>query len=144
MITHVHPSSADRKEARKFGLCWHPTELMASWSCFKGPEETDFEPYEPAPSIPVQQTAPEAPAAPPADAARVVQVTFREYDVANELVKTGGSNAEIGKALYLSEDTVKSHMKKLLLRTGQKTRAELIVAHYRGRIRLAARPMVGH
>ena len=132
MITHVHPSSEDRTEARKFGLCWHPTTVEATWACFDGLSDA------PAPVVvvPSQQTA-------PASGGREVQVTFREYDVAQELFRTGGTNTQIAKKLYLCEDTVKSHMKKLLLRTGFATRTELIVAHFRGRLNLVAKPMVG-
>ena len=106
--------------------------MEASWSCFEGEAEPPKAPERP---IPAQQTVP-APA-------RDVQVTFREFDVAQELFRTGGTNTQIAKVLYLSEDTVKSHMKKLLARTGNATRSELLVAHFRGRIRLIARPTVG-
>jgi DNA-binding NarL/FixJ family response regulator len=133
VITQLHPSSEDRAEARKYGLCWHPTSVRASWACFE-PEESAPEPPKPLPvPIPGQQTTDP----------REIQVTFREYDVAQELFKTGATNTQIADRLYISEDTVKTHMKRLLARTGSGTRSELIVAHYRGRIRLSARPYVG-
>lgn len=71
-----------------------------------------------------------------AEPVRVVPVTLREYDVASEILKTGASNRAIGRKLYLSEDTIKSHVKKLLQRTGAETRTEFVVAVYRDRIRL--------
>jgi len=132
VITELHPASADRQEARAFGLCWHPTPIKASWSC--------YEPVE----IPEQAPrAAQAPATAPDSTLREVEVTFREYDIAQELLRTGGTNTEIGKRLFLSEDTVKSHMKKLLLRTGASTRSELIVAVFRRRVKLIAKPRVG-
>lgn len=73
-----------------------------------------------------------------ADEVRVVAVTRREFDVASALLRTGAGNAAIGRKLYLSEDTVKTHMKSLLQRTGATTRTELIVAVFRGRIQLVA------
>lgn len=71
-----------------------------------------------------------------AEEPREVQVTMREFDVANELLRDGADNATIAKRLHLTEDTVKSHAKKLFARTGARTRTELTVAVFRGRVRL--------
>lgn len=114
--------------------------MKVSWACYepeKAPErpKSPEPPRAPEPPIPVQQSVPTP--------AREVQVTFREHDVAHELFKTGGTNTQIARHLCLSEDTVKTHMKRLLARTGEATRSELIVAHYQGRLRLVARATVG-
>lgn len=70
------------------------------------------------------------------DVVREVPVTRREYDVARELLRDGGTNVQIARKLYLSEDTVKTHVKSLFRRTGAATRTELIVAVFRGRLRM--------
>jgi DNA-binding CsgD family transcriptional regulator len=67
---------------------------------------------------------------------REVPVTRQEFRVAQALLFNGATNAAIGKKLFLSEDTVKSHMKKLLARTGAATRTELMAAVFRGHLRL--------
>jgi len=78
-----------------------------------------------------------------ADDPREVPVTLREFDVANELLRDGADNQTIAKRLYVTEDTVKSHLKKLLARTGAKTRGELVVAVFRGRVRLVPMAQAG-
>lgn len=135
MITALHPSTEDRAQARKYGLCWHPTVFKPTWACYDEATEPQKAPEAAPEPIPAQKTA-------PTTVARAVQVTFREHDVATELFKTGGTNTQIAKTLYLSEDTVKTHMKRLLARTGTATRSELLVAHYRGRIRLVPKAMI--
>lgn len=70
------------------------------------------------------------------DEVREVRVTRREYDVATELLRNGAANRDIGKKLSMSEDTVKTHMKNILRRTGAHTRTDLVVAVFRGRVRL--------
>lgn len=50
----------------------------------------------------------------------------RELDVLRELT-TGASNTEIAERLYISENTVKSHIKNLLEKTGYGNRTELAV-----------------
>lgn len=70
------------------------------------------------------------------DKVRTVGCTQREHDVVTRLLRFGGTNAEIARDLWVTEDTVKTHLKRLAARTGVRSRTELIVAIFRGRIRL--------
>lgn len=60
-------------------------------------------------------------------------LTARERDVL-ELVCEGLPNVEIGRRLHLAESTVKTHVRSLLLKTGQRNRVELIVHAFRNRL----------
>ena len=42
----------------------------------------------------------------------------------------GKSNAEIGRELYVSEDTVKTHARRLFRKLGARDRAHLVVFAY--------------
>ncbi len=56
----------------------------------------------------------------------------REIDVLRELT-TGASNKEIANVLVISEETVRFHVKKILMKTGFQNRTELAVeAHKTG------------
>jgi DNA-binding NarL/FixJ family response regulator len=57
------------------------------------------------------------------------QLTPREREVL-EHVGRGASNADIAAALWLSEATVKSHLNRLLAKTGLASRAQLVVLAY--------------
>ena len=59
----------------------------------------------------------------------VDQLSGREKDVLGEVAK-GRSNAEIGRALFLSEATVKTHVASLLNKLGLRDRAQVIVFAY--------------
>ena len=79
---------------------------------------------------------------PPAIAARLADrmirptLTPRELDVLR-LVSRGRTNKEIAAAMFVSEETVKSHMKGLFQKLGVHDRAEAIaVALQRGLLRL--------
>jgi DNA-binding NarL/FixJ family response regulator len=74
---------------------------------------------------------------------RTVGCTQREYDVVTRLLRYGWTNAEIARDLWLTEDTVKTHMKRLAVRTGVRSRTELVVAIFRGRIRLVPAAVPG-
>jgi DNA-binding NarL/FixJ family response regulator len=54
-----------------------------------------------------------------------VPLTRREADVLDELIK-GQSNRQIGKNLFISEDTVKSHVKAILRKLGARDRAHAV------------------
>lgn len=64
-------------------------------------------------------------------------LTCREWDVLVELCKDGPSNRVIGTRLYMSEDTVKTHVKHVLLKARKATRTQLAVAVLRWEFHLA-------
>jgi DNA-binding NarL/FixJ family response regulator len=53
------------------------------------------------------------------------QLTERELQVLREM-SMGRSNAEIGKTLFLSEDTIKTHARKLFRKLGARDRAHAV------------------
>ena len=61
-------------------------------------------------------------------------LTSREMAVLNELMQDGASNRVIGRRLYCSEDTVKTHLKRIYAKTGCHERASLVVALFRKHI----------
>lgn len=68
--------------------------------------------------------------------ARVVLLTKREAEVAYCLLYDGADNPTIGRRLVISLDTVKSHVKHILTKTGTLNRTAFVVAFYRGEVRL--------
>jgi DNA-binding NarL/FixJ family response regulator len=54
-----------------------------------------------------------------------VPLTRRESDVLDELIQ-GQSNRQIGRNLFISEDTVKSHVKAILRKLGARDRAHAV------------------
>ncbi|WP_309229836.1 helix-turn-helix transcriptional regulator [Blastococcus sp. TML/M2B] len=54
-----------------------------------------------------------------------VPLTRREQDVLDELLQ-GQSNRAIGRNLFISEDTVKSHVKAILRKLGARDRAHAV------------------
>jgi DNA-binding NarL/FixJ family response regulator len=61
--------------------------------------------------------------------ASLTHLTDRELEVLRELA-AGRSNVEIGRALFLSEATVKTHVTRVLAKLGVRDRVQAVVAAY--------------
>ncbi len=59
-----------------------------------------------------------------------VQLTERELQVLRGMSQ-GKSNGQIGRELYLSEDTIKTHARRLFRKLGAKDRAEAVATGFR-------------
>lgn len=66
---------------------------------------------------------------PVADPGRLAGLTARERDVLAQ-VGAGRSNAEIGQALFLSPDTARTYVSRLLQKLNARDRAQLVVIAY--------------
>ncbi|MDK3256238.1 response regulator transcription factor [Blastococcus capsensis] len=64
------------------------------------------------------------------DAAPTVALSMREMQVLTGMSQ-GKSNAQIGRELYLSEDTIKTHARRLFRKLGAKDRAEAVATGFR-------------
>jgi len=74
-------------------------------------------------ATPARRARPTSPGDPPA-------LTERELQVLGGMSR-GRSNGEIGKELYLSEDTVKTHARRLFRKLGAADRAQAVALGYR-------------
>jgi DNA-binding NarL/FixJ family response regulator len=69
--------------------------------------------------------------APPADeSSGAVRLTEREVQVLRGMAD-GKSNAEIGREIFVSEDTVKTHARRLFRKLGARDRAHAVAAGFR-------------
>jgi DNA-binding CsgD family transcriptional regulator len=58
------------------------------------------------------------------------RITPREREVL-ELVSEGYSTAEIARALWITEDTVRTHIKRMMVRLNARTRAHAVAIAFR-------------
>jgi len=64
------------------------------------------------------------------EATPVASLSMREMQVLTGMSQ-GKSNAQIGRELYLSEDTIKTHARRLFRKLGAKDRAEAVATGFR-------------
>jgi DNA-binding NarL/FixJ family response regulator len=66
----------------------------------------------------------------------VGRLTQREFEVLEQM-GSGATNLEIAETLYIAENTVKNHVRSILLKMSAKSRTEaVVVAHQRGLLHL--------
>ena len=78
---------------------------------------------------PVQRAAGRAPH-PDESGVQPPELTEREMQVLHGMA-SGRSNAEIGRELYLSEDTIKTHARRLFRKMGVNDRAQAVASGFR-------------
>lgn len=66
------------------------------------------------------------------DGPKIIQCTDPEIRVLTELVRDGAENKIIGKRLFLSEDTIKTHMKRVNRRANMHNRTHLALSLLKG------------
>lgn len=70
----------------------------------------------------------------------VVLLTEREKDVLDAFMRDGATNLVIARRLFVSVDTVKSHMKAIYRKTGAGDRTQLFAMVERGMVRIEDAP----
>jgi DNA-binding NarL/FixJ family response regulator len=63
----------------------------------------------------------------------ILELTRRERQVL-QLVADGLANREVGDVLYVTEDTVKSHIRNILAKLGASSRANAVAIGIRARL----------
>jgi DNA-binding NarL/FixJ family response regulator len=69
----------------------------------------------------------------PAPPRELAELTEREHEILR-LIATGLSNAEIGRELYISETTVKTHVTHIFQKLGLRDRVQAVVLAYQARL----------
>lgn len=90
-----------------------------------------------APSVTRRLIADYAARPEPKRRATLSQLTERELEVMR-LVASGRTNAELAAVLFLSEQTVKTHVSKILAKLGLRDRTQIVVAAYESGLVTAA------
>ncbi len=84
----------------------------------------------PAWATPLNGAGPRAVSSTVREAPPAVTLSMREMQVLTGMSQ-GKSNAQIGRELYLSEDTIKTHARRLFRKLGAKDRAEAVATGFR-------------
>ena len=79
-------------------------------------------------------TSPQVEPADPEVAVRFAELTAREHEIV-ELIAEGLSNAEIGRIVFISPYTVKTHANRAMAKVGARDRAQLVSLAIRAGIR---------
>jgi DNA-binding NarL/FixJ family response regulator len=79
------------------------------------------------------------PAPAPADRAKLDELTPREREVL-ELVAAGLSNREIAKELVIEDATVRSHIRRILMKLGLRDRVQIVIFAYEADVNRPASP----
>ena len=83
--------------------------------------------------LPLALTGPPVLSEQPVPQESVDQLTGRELEVF-QLTAEGLTNAEIGKKLFLSEETIKTHLRHLLAKLHARSRAHAVAVGFRFRL----------
>ncbi|WP_374982478.1 response regulator [Streptomyces fradiae] len=76
---------------------------------------------------------PPAPGAPPAPDPRLASLTEREREILT-VIGRGWTNTEIASRLHLAESTVKTHVGRILAKTGSRDRVQAVILAYDTRL----------
>ncbi|MFI7012591.1 response regulator [Streptomyces sp. NPDC050145] len=75
------------------------------------------------------QHLPAPPGTPPAEDPRLTGLTDREREILT-VIGQGWTNTEIGQRLHLAESTVKTHVSRILAKTGARDRVQAVILAY--------------
>ncbi|MFZ3558878.1 MULTISPECIES: response regulator [unclassified Streptomyces] len=75
------------------------------------------------------QHLPAAGGTPPAPDPRIASLTDREREILT-VIAQGWSNAEVAERLHLAESTVKTHVSRILAKTGARDRVQAVIVAY--------------